>query len=1119
MTAEPTLTGTGTGTPSPTATLSPGASPSITPTPSSIPPALVYVGFTISRGSATVMQNLTASTPLRCAIASIGGVPLSRVALAGTYDYASRSVVKYNSSSEANIIDICNVWQYIQKKSSRRYLAYVQETGKTPSNELIQQWHHEINSGQYNSRGVFPRGKQIVWPSQPSKLFDPTMSSSNSASGQFIESAVDQLEKKGAFAENEIQRQNAISGLPVNKTFAREWVKRMLQTLDKEADLLGLNITSIRHGNIWIERKPIRSNSVGYATSSKTDGFDVSTSIEVPPNPTVADISNGDDNGRAIPLINAQLNASMQLVSKFNISDDLLVSELSTFIYALASISGINASLLMSEFTIIRPLEIVLPSLRPPSSTNSAPPAPPTLTQPEQISVGVAVPVIALILGAVAWETMRRRHRASQQAVKELVLKSRRINSQTSENVLDDTPDNNVSHTYELTSSMAAKLNSGSRKSKDIPIEVDARKKKKKKKKSSIIIDNDTPGLFKRTPKVSTIPDQSLSTASVLVTDQSSNTQFNNTTNASEHSLQENETNRDIMNEPEILEDDEYSIDGDEDENEDKSAVKIADEAEANLTQTFRRSSHAKPALTSTDFITVKGSQEPSPTIEAPVSPTAFSLKRISSSSSTWFDPTRSPRVAPEPVELPTRSATEPTEPMLPVPFQPQPQADLVTDKQQRRTVPEPVEPKDTIQGAASVLEGHLQLDSETALLPTAARISLQTKSNFPMASSRSTSTSASTAGSTVQAASLVDDKDAPLFIPPPLFRRTNLNLVVGNTNIQTTKTSTAMRAGPMGIIQKVQGSGESPLPLRRQIVLGKALPPVRPSVQGRNPVASVLLKSDSLVATPAEAWSPVRHFGYISRDSSTEGTPAREANAFFQSGVPGGANEIGRRRSVAGFSPSSPGNVQQTTSPTMSRPPLYKHLHQPIVFARASANADDSDDDEEVEDEITAPSSAPVSAQPSPATFTRQRDLRPVTMLSTASNPSPRTQTLEKYAYESLELAAGGVNQVGTFLGFNPNPLMKRGGKINNLPESAEEIAGKAEKRVIAMASYKSLAVVQLQQRRPTFKRSQNQEKEEDEDGDDDDEDNEEGEFDDRYSRASTEELEEEDLTTSSLP
>jgi hypothetical protein len=106
--------------------------------------------------------------------------------------------------------------------------------------------------------------------------------------------------------------------------------------------------------------------------------------------------------------------------------------------------------------------------------------------------------------------------------------------------------------------------------------------------------------------------------------------------------------------------------------------------------------------------------------------------------------------------------------------------------------------------------------------------------------------------------------------------------------------------------------------------------------------------------------------------------------------------------------------------------------------------------------------------------------------------------------------MAAGGVDQIGTFLGFKPNPLLKRN---RGLAETVEDIAGKAEKRAIAMAPYKSSAVFQFQQRRPTttFKRSKNQEDE----GDDDDDD----EIDDdgintRYSRASTEELVEEDLS-----
>jgi len=176
-------------------------------------------------------------------------------------------------------------------------------------------------------------------------------------------------------------------------------------------------------------------------------------------------------------------------------------------------------------------------------------------------------------------------------------------------------------------------------------------------------------------------------------------------------------------------------------------------------------------------------------------------------------------------------------------------------------------------------------------------------------------------------------------------------------------------------------------------------------------------------------------------------------------------------------------------------------------VFARASADDDISDDDEDDED-LTVPASpgTVVSAQPSPATFTRQRELKPVT--KAGLNPSPRTQRLEKYALESLEMAAGGVNQIGTFLGFNPNPLIKRGGRV--IPETADEIAEKAEKRAIAMQPYRSSAVFQLQQRRPTttFKRSQNQEEEEDDNDEDDEIDGV-----DRLSRADTEEIEEEDL------
>lgn len=1068
------------------------------------------------------MQNLTASTPLRCAIASIGGVALSRVALAGTYDYASTSVVKYNSSSEANIIDTCNVLEYIKKKTGRRYLAYVQQTGQNPSNDLVQQWKHEINSGQYNSRGVFPRGKQIIWPSQPSRLLDlsPLASSrsslatiSSSESSRFIESALDTFDKHGVFAENEVQRQNAIAGLPINQTFAREWVRRMLQSVDQTADMLGLNVTSIRHGDIWIERKPLRSNSVGYASSAKTDGFDVSTSIEVPPNPFVADISSGDDNGRGIPLINAQLNASMQLVTKFNISDDLLISGLSTFIYALASISGINASLLMSEFTVIRPVEIVLPSLRPPSSTNSAPPMPPALTQPEQLSISIAVPIIAAILGAIAWETLRRRHRASQQAVKELVLKSRQINSQNSEEAanLDDTMEG-VSSSYELTSTMAEKLSS-SRKAKSAPIEVESLKKKKTKKKKSVLVqDKDTPGLFKRTPKVDVVPPQSAQATTSTASNETgmiSNEDSINTRDDIER--QDSGVDNNINNDAPLISEDELSIDDEE-----EKAVKIEDQAEANLTQTFSRSSELRPAVTLSNEIIVKSSQDPSPNTIAPVSPTAFALKRINSSSSGWLggrdDPARSPRVAPEPLDVSSRSPRVAPElpPPMPV-LQPIPQPEFDSFRPVDRKVPEPVEPQDTIQGAANVLAGHLEMDSEAALLPTAARISLQTKSSFPLETSRSTTASASTAGSTVQVGSIVDEKDA--FIPPPLFRRTNLNLAVGTTNIQTapnrpTTTSATMRsAGPMGVVQKTQTVGDSPLPLRRQVVLGKALPPVRPSANLRNPVASVLLMSESTTTTPADAWSPVRHFGYISRDSSVEGTPARDTQDANSFSLASGAAERGRRRSVAGFSPSSPSSVvQQTTSPTSARPPLYRHLHQPIVFARASADDDISDDDDE---DLTVPASpgTVVSAQPSPATFTRQRELKPVTIAGL--NPSPRTQRLEKYALESLEMAAGGVHQIGTFLGFNPNPLLKQGGRAS-LPETADEIAEKAEKRAIAMQPYRSSAVFQLQQRRPTttFKRSQNQE-----DEDDNDEDEEIDGVDGRFSRADTEEIEEEDL------
>jgi hypothetical protein len=1068
------------------------------------------------------MQNLTASTPLRCAIASIGNVDLSRVALAGTFDYASKSVVKYNSSSEANIIDTCNVLEYIKKKTGRRYLAYVQQTGKNPSNDMVQQWQHEINSGQYNSRGMFPRGKQIIWPSQPLRL---TSSESSTSSQLFIESALETFDKHGVFAENEIQRQNAIAGRPINHTFAREWVKRMLQSVDQAADMFGLNVTTIRHGDIWVERKPLRSNSVGYASAAKTDGFDVSTSIEVPPNPSVPDISNGDDNGRGIPLINAQLNASMQLVSKFNISDDLLVSGLSTFIYALASISGINATLLMSEFTIIRPLEIVLPSLRPPSSTNSAPPLSQALTQPEQLSIGIAVPIVAVILGAILWETLRRRHRSSQQAVKELVLKSRQINIQNNNNEVNDVDDatGGVSHSYELTTTITEKLSS-SNKGKTAPIEVDTKKKKTTpKKKKSLLQEKDTPGLFKRASKVDAPTSQlprPLSTASVLVdeAEQKSTDDILHNTHDDKERLDTSVVNEKREDDAASISEDEYSIDDDE-----ENARRIEDQAEMNITQTFRRTSEFKPTITSSsDAIVVKSSQDPSPNIGAPISPAAFALKRINSSTSGWFSgkddiSSRSPRVAPEPSDTSIRSPrvapeppsdawqqiNEPTLPSLPIV---QPNFDIV--KPSDRKVPEPVEPQDTIQGAADVLAGHLQMDSETALLPIAARISLQTKGSFPSETSGSTSISGSTAGSTVQVGSNVDEKDA--FVPPPLFRRTNLNLAVGTTNIQTAPmrptTSAGVRSGPMGVIQKTQQSvSDSPLPLRRQVVLGKSLPSVRLPAHSRNPITSVLHMSDSATATPADAWSPARHFGYISRDSSTDGTPAREANAFFEAA---GAAETGRRRSVAGFSPSSPGSVLQATSPTSSKPPLYKHLHQPIVFARASADEDISDDDEE-DEELTVPASpAVVSAQPSPATFTRQRELRPVTAVGL--HPSPRTQTLERYALESLEMAAGGVDQIGTFLGFKPNPLLKRN---RGLAETVEDIAGKAEKRAIAMAPYKSSAVFQFQQRRPTttFKRSKNQEDE----GDDDDDD----EIDDdgintRYSRASTEELVEEDLS-----
>jgi hypothetical protein len=86
-----------------------------------MPPAFIYLPLSVSRGSATLMQNSSVAVPLRCAVAGLTGVELTRVAVNSTFDYATQAFGDFNASSPANRVDTCNLREW-ERRQTRRYL-------------------------------------------------------------------------------------------------------------------------------------------------------------------------------------------------------------------------------------------------------------------------------------------------------------------------------------------------------------------------------------------------------------------------------------------------------------------------------------------------------------------------------------------------------------------------------------------------------------------------------------------------------------------------------------------------------------------------------------------------------------------------------------------------------------------------------------------------------------------------------------------------------------------------------------------------------------------------------------------------------------------------------------